>query len=125
MYTIKEISEKTGLTYHTIRYYTDEGLIPEVIRDKNNNRIFNDRSIKIFNCLKHLKNSGLSIKDLKSFIDLGEQGNSTLPERKKLMTTRKEIMRQKIIDAEKSIEYLEYKEAIYEQRMIDKGTKDE
>jgi DNA-binding transcriptional MerR regulator len=45
MYTIKEVSEKTGLTYHTIRYYTDEGLIPEVVRDKNNNRLFNERSI--------------------------------------------------------------------------------
>lgn len=125
MYRIKDVSEKTGLTYHTIRYYTDEGLIPEVIRDKNNNRLFNDRSIRIFNCLKQLRNSGLSIKELKAFIDLGEKGDSTIPERKKLMRERKKIMRQKIIEAEKSIEYLEYKEAIYEQRMRDKGIKDE
>lgn len=92
MYTIKKVAEMTGLTYHTIRYYTDEGLIPDVVRDKNNTRLFNDRSIRLFNCLRHLRNSGLSIKELKTFIDLGEQGDSTIPERKKLMTERKGML---------------------------------
>lgn len=34
--TIKEASEHTGLSAHTIRYYEREGLIPFLARDKNN-----------------------------------------------------------------------------------------
>lgn len=33
MYTVKEVSKQLGLTQHTIRYYTDKGLVPNVQRD--------------------------------------------------------------------------------------------
>ena len=40
MYTVKEISELLDMTEHTIRYYTDMGLVPSIKRDKNGNRLF-------------------------------------------------------------------------------------
>ncbi|MCQ9288094.1 MerR family DNA-binding transcriptional regulator [Staphylococcus gallinarum] len=45
MYTIKEASKILGLTEHTLRYYTDKGLISSLIRDENNKRLFNDASL--------------------------------------------------------------------------------
>lgn len=41
MYTVKEVAKCLNLTEHTIRYYTDKGLVPSIKRDKNNTRIFN------------------------------------------------------------------------------------
>jgi DNA-binding transcriptional MerR regulator len=42
MYTVKEVAQKTNLTVHTIRFYTDKGLIPNVQRNKNNARLFEE-----------------------------------------------------------------------------------
>lgn len=44
-YSMKQTCEKTNLTYDTLKYYCNEGLIPNVKRDKNNYRIFNDKDI--------------------------------------------------------------------------------
>lgn len=45
MYSVKEVAKLLDLTEHTVRYYTDKGLVPNIKRDKNNNRLFDDKSI--------------------------------------------------------------------------------
>jgi DNA-binding transcriptional MerR regulator len=45
MYSMKETCQKVGMTYETLKFYCNEGLVPNVKRDKNNYRIFNDRDI--------------------------------------------------------------------------------
>ena len=43
-YIIKQMSEMFGVTEHTLRYYTDMGLLP-CERDGGNRRVFNDESV--------------------------------------------------------------------------------
>lgn len=45
MYTMKEACAKTGLSYETLKFYCNQGLVPNVKRDSQNRRIFNDRDI--------------------------------------------------------------------------------
>lgn len=45
MYTMKEAFAKTGLSYETLKFYCNQGLVPNVKRDSQNRRIFNDRDI--------------------------------------------------------------------------------
>ncbi|EPZ40685.1 MerR family DNA-binding transcriptional regulator [Alicyclobacillus acidoterrestris] len=45
MYTVKKVTKMLDLTEHTVRYYTDKGLVPSVQRDINNNRLFDDESL--------------------------------------------------------------------------------
>ena len=74
-YTIKIMSELTGLPASTLRYYDKKGLLPSLKRDNNNVRIFTDEdysNLKLIDCLKR---SGLSIKDIKSFIDSRARGD--------------------------------------------------
>lgn len=35
LYSMKETCEKTHLTYDTLKFYCNEGLVPNVKRDKN------------------------------------------------------------------------------------------
>lgn len=49
LYSMKETCEKTGLSYDTLKFYCNEGLIPNVKRNKNNYRIFNDNDIAWIN----------------------------------------------------------------------------
>lgn len=45
IYSMKEACKETGLTYDALKFYCNEGLVPNVKRDKNNYRIFDDNDI--------------------------------------------------------------------------------
>ena len=45
MFTMKEACNQTHLPYETLKFYCNQGLVPNVKRDKNNRRIFDERDI--------------------------------------------------------------------------------
>ena len=108
-YTIKEMSELTGLPASTLRYYDKKGLLPQLRRDQNNVRVFTDddyRSLRLIDCLKR---SGLSIKDIKAFIDLIGKGDSALSDRLEIFMKRREILRQEMSELQEVMSVIEYK----------------
>ena len=46
MYTMMQVCRETDMTYQTLKYYCNEGLVPNVKRDKNNRRVFDDADVK-------------------------------------------------------------------------------
>ena len=58
---------KTELSYDTLKFYCNEGLIPNVKRDKNNYRIFDDNDVAWINSLTCLKNCDMSINEMKEY----------------------------------------------------------
>lgn len=81
LYTIKQVCEKLNLTSHTVRHYTDSGLVPYIKRDKNGNRLFDDKDLNWLLVAKFLRESGMSIKEIKSYFDLCIMGFSTFQKR--------------------------------------------
>ncbi|SHK05268.1 MerR family transcriptional regulator [Propionispora hippei] len=73
MYTVKEVAEKLCLTEHTVRFYTDKGLVPSLQRDKNNNRFFDEDSIDWLICVKCLKECGMSIDSIKIILSFAKR----------------------------------------------------
>ena len=69
MFTMKEACNQTHLPYETLKFYCNQGLVPNVKRDKNNRRIFDERDIAWINSLNCLKNCGMSIAEMKEYID--------------------------------------------------------
>ena len=55
MFTVKDVSKMLDLTEHTVRFYTDKGLVPSVKRDKNNIRLFDEESINWLTGVKYLR----------------------------------------------------------------------
>lgn len=113
MYTIKEVSELLGLTKHTVRYWTDKGLIPTVQRDENNNRLFDQESVNWLTGIKHLKKGGMSVEDIKRYVDLALEGDSTLPERYEIIIRQKDIALEQLKEAEQRAAYMEEKAKHY------------
>lgn len=112
-YTIKDMSELTGLPASTLRYYDKQGLLPNLRRDGNNIRIFSDddyASLRLIDCLKR---SGLSIKDIKSFIDMTGK-DSALTGRLEIFRKRREILKQELEDLKCILGVIEYKCWYYE-----------
>ncbi|MDL5039621.1 MerR family transcriptional regulator [Heyndrickxia coagulans] len=113
MYTVKEVAQLLELTEHTIRYYTDKGLVPSVQRDKNNNRLFDDESINWLTGVKYLKQCGMSVKDIKTYVDLCLEGDATIEERYEIILKQKEIALQRLEEAKRTAEYMEEKARHY------------
>ena len=45
LYTMMQVCKQTNMTYQALKFYCNEGLIPNVKRDKNNRRVFDERDI--------------------------------------------------------------------------------
>ena len=109
------MSKLTGLPASTLRYYDKQGLLPKLKRDENNIRIFTDEDYSTLKLIDCLKRSGLSIKDIKNFIDLSDGSNKSLSERRKIFLKRREILRKELDDLQEVFSVIEYKCWFYEQ----------
>ena len=117
MYSVKETAEIVGLTEHTIRFYTDKGLVPNVTRDRNNNRLFDEESINWLTGVKYLKECGMSIEAIKDYVDLCLEGNSTIEQRYQIVLRQKTVAEEQLRSAQERIEYLNAKLAFYQDIM--------
>lgn len=95
-YSIKTISQKSGLSPYTLRYYEREGVLPVVARDEHGNRCFHDEDLELISLICCLKDTGMPIADIKQFISLSKEGYSTLPEQRELLQAHKLHIAEKI-----------------------------
>lgn len=117
MYTIKEVSQLLGMTEHTIRYYTDLGLVPNLKRDKNNHRLFDVHSITWLAFINHLKGGGMTVTNIKEYIELWWQGNDTLAKRYEILQKQQEITKNQIKEAKERLTFLQEKANRYQALM--------
>jgi len=114
MYTIKHVSEIVGLSSYTIRYYDKCGLIPFIARNKNGVREFNEDDIFWIEIIKCLKNTGMTIEDIKSIVDLSLKGDHTKEERKNILLEHRRKILEQIESLNNNLKKLDSKIAWYE-----------
>ena len=68
-YTMMQVCKETGMTYQALKFYCNEGLVPNVKRDKNNRRVFDERDVAWISSLTCLKKCGMSIQEMKEYLD--------------------------------------------------------
>lgn len=113
IYSMKQACEFTGLTYDTLKFYCNEGLVPNVKRDKNNYRIFSEHDIRWIKSLSCLKNCGMSIMEMKEYLKLCLQGEQTIPERQEILKIKEKELENKINEIKESIDYIHWKQNFY------------
>lgn len=114
MYTMKQACQEVGMTYEALKYYCNEGLVPNVKRDKNNHRVFNEGDIEWIKNLTCLKKCGMSIQEMKTYIDLCFQGEESIPERKLILDNQKASILDKINELQKCVDYINWKQEFYD-----------
>lgn len=112
-YSMKQACQKTGLTYDTLKFYCNEGLVPNVKRAANNYRIFDDDDIAWINSLSCLKNCGMSIQEMKEFLDLCAEGETTIPARLEILASKLEGLQKEMKRLQDSIDYVKWKQNYY------------
>ena len=115
MYTMMLACREANMTYQALKFYCNEGLVPNVKRDGNNRRIFDERDVKWIKDLVCLKKCGMSIHEMKEYLDLCLQGQATIPQRKEMLTKKQEALRRSIQELEDSVAYIDWKQNFYDE----------
>ena len=113
-YSMKEACTLTGMSYENLKFYCNEGLVPNVKRDRRNYRIFSEHDIKWIQGLNCLKGCGMTIAEMKEYLALCLEGESSIPARKEILSQKKEVLLQSIEDIQKSIDYIDWKQNFYD-----------
>ena len=109
MYSIQEVSEKTGLSAHTLRYYEKEGLILGVERTQGGFRQYTDTDLERLGLICCLKNTGMSIREISRFVQLTREGEHTLEERVALLRDHRDQVIAKMEEMQKYLDKVNWK----------------
>ena len=120
-YSIGETAKKSEITASTIRFYEKEGLLPSIKRNKNGIRYFTEEDLQSLRIIECLKATGMPIKDIRKFIDLCAEGDSSLQERYELFLDRKAAVQKQIQELQNVEKVIDFK-CWYYQTAIEAGT---
>lgn len=115
MYTMMQVCRKTNMTYQTLKFYCNQGLVPHVKRDENNRRIFDEHDVKWIQDLICLKKCGMSVQEMKDYLNLCLQGQSTIPQRKEMLAQKQDALRSSIQQLQDSVAYIDWKQNFYDE----------
>ena len=111
---MKEACAQTGLSYETLKFYCNQGLVPNVRRDEQNRRIFSESDIAWIRSLECLKNCGMGIREMQEYISLCLEGQSSIPRRKEILERKRRELEQELSRIRESIAYIDRKQNFYD-----------
>lgn len=123
MYSISEVEKISGIPASTLRYYEQEGILPKINRDAGGRRQFSEEELEWVELVIALKDTGMSIDEIKSYMDLIMQGDETLIQRRDFLAEHKNKVEQTLAKTQFHLEKIIRKMAIYEIVMSKKKSK--
>ena len=117
MYSIQEVSNKTGLTAHTLRYYEKEGLLSGVERTQGGFRQYTDEDLERLSLICCLKNTGMSIQEIARFVQLTHEGDHTLEERVELLRAHRERVLERMEEMQKHLDKVTWKLNFFSEKL--------
>ncbi len=113
--TIKEISEKYGITADTLRYYERVGMIPPVPRTESGIRNYGETECGWVELAICMRSAGLPIEAMIEYVNLTQQGAKTVPARLDLLEQQRERLLDQQTKIAATLERLNYKISVYEE----------
>lgn len=114
IYTIGEMAKRIGVAPSTLRYYDKEGLLPFVKRSEGGIRVFKESDYAWLQVIECLKKTGMQLRDIRTFILMAMEGDSTIDERLELIIKQREAVKQQIADLQETLVTLDFKKWYYE-----------
>ena len=113
-YTIGEMARRMNVSPSTLRYYDKEGLLPFVERSGGGIRMFKDSDLEWLKIIECLKCTGMSIREIKVFIDWCVEGDATIGDRLELIKKQQLNVKRQIEELQTHLRVLDYKRWYYE-----------
>ena len=121
--SISEVSELTGFSHHTLRYYEKIGLIEPVSRNSGGSRSYDEADLAWFDILKRMKATGMNIQTMLRYAKLRQEGESTVSERRRLLESHYQSVKEQIKQLEDNLQYIAQKIEIYQKLEANNGEK--
>jgi DNA-binding transcriptional MerR regulator len=111
---IGEVSELTGLSTYTLRFYEQQGLFVEPVRrNAAGRRVFTDQEVGWLRVCSKLRSSGMSIEDIRRYAELVRQGPGNEAERFEVLREHESKVQRQVADLNEALEVIRAKVAIY------------
>jgi DNA-binding transcriptional MerR regulator len=110
---IKQFSELTQVSAHTLRYYEKIGLLKQVSRAANGHRSFTAKDVDWVGFIKRLKDMGMELKKIQQYADLRALGDSTSEQRKQLLEEHVIVVEKRIAIEALNLEKIKLKIQYY------------
>ncbi|MGX8178301.1 MerR family transcriptional regulator [Exiguobacterium artemiae] len=114
MYTITEVGKLTGLPASTLRYYEEEGILPQVDRNDIGRRVYSEEVLAWLELVLALKNTGMSIERIKSYTAMITEGDDRLTDRREMLVHHKQEVEQTLAKTQTNLEKIIRKIAVYD-----------
>ena len=114
VYTVGEMAKLLEVPSSTLRYYDKEGLLPFVERSSGGIRMFQETDFEWLQIISCMKKAGMSIRDIRQYIELAMQGDDTIDLRLQMFHRQRDALRAQIAEMERTLETVEYKCWFYE-----------
>ena len=119
--TIQEVTEITGLSAHTLRYFERIGLIHPIEREENTRRCYIKDDLGWIDFLLKLRATGMSIQDMQKYARLQRHGDKTLPQRVEMLKSLKGNVERRIQELNEHLKLVNYKIEIYQEIVSEKS----
>lgn len=114
IYTVGEMAKRIGVAPSTLRYYNKEGLLPFVERSSGGIRVFKEADYEWLKVIDCLKKTGMPLKDIREFILMVMQGDSTIDERLELIKNQRDEVGKQMQELQETMDILNFKCWYYE-----------
>ena len=121
LYTIGDAAAELGMPASTIRFYEKNGLIPNQQRSSDGRRLFDEDDLEWMRFVERLKVSGMPIKEIREYIQLYMEGDSTIEERRRIVYERRAAIDAQLEELKLARDFIDYKCWYYDTALADGG----
>lgn len=118
-YSVKQVSEKLGISVYTLHYYDKEGLLPFIKKKDNGTRVFTEGDVEWVDMILALREIDMPIAKIKEYISLLVQGEATLSQRRTLITQYREYLEYRMQAMKKCLDITSRKLNEYDKGVLD------
>ena len=118
IWSIGEVSELTGLTTHTVRFYEQEGLFfAPVRRNAAGRRVFTAEEVEWLKVCMRLRSSGMPLPAIRRYAELVLKGDGNEAERLELLREHEAKVQQQVADLQEALAIIGHKVELYAERL--------
>ena len=110
---ISEISKITGLSEHTLRFYEKSGLIRNVAKRAGGVRDYGPNDLNTLSMIECLKKTGMSLNDIRTFIQWCDGGDETISQRHNMFLERRAAVMAQIAELKNTLKIIDFKIKYY------------